>query len=181
MPQLNAPLDEDPGLDQFSDEVRQDVEGLMWLGHLEDDFEFCGHRFTIRTLKADEELNAALISKEYIESMGQAKAWQWAQVALSLTAVDGNEEFCPPAGPDKQAFARARFKWVTEKWYGPTLAYIFNRFMQLTARQLAAIDAVRDLSDRGLQSSSPNVDSLTEQGASKEEKNPAEETLQHLD
>jgi hypothetical protein len=30
--------------DGFPDEVVEDVDGLLWLGHLEDSFEFCGQR-----------------------------------------------------------------------------------------------------------------------------------------
>ena len=176
MPQLNPP----EGLDQFDERIREEVEGLIWLGHLEDSFEFCGHRFVIRTLKADEELAASLVAKDYEDTpIGQSKAWSAANVALALVSIDGDENFCPPTGPDPQAYAQARFNWITQKWYPPVIAFIFARYMELVARQLETIEVIKNLSQRGQQVSSSNADSLKEQGLSEE--NPALETLQHLD
>lgn len=123
--------------DLFDPKVREAVEGLIWLGHLEDSFEFCGHNFVLRTLKADEELAAAAVVKEYTDTLGQAKAWAWANVALALVSVDGDDNFCPPTGPDKLAYARARFQYVTSRWYWPTGEYLFSRYQNLykTARE----------------------------------------------
>lgn len=150
----------------FDPSIREDVEGLAQLGHLQDDFEFAGHHFTIRTLKADEELAATLVCKPYIDSFGQARAWAWARVGLALVSVDNDPNFCPPIGPDKEAFARARFNWVTSRWYWPLGEYLFNRYVALEGRQIEAIRAVANLSDRGLQNSTPSVNSLTEPGDS---------------
>lgn len=146
--------------DEFQPQVVEDVEGLIWLGHLEDEFEFCGHEFVIRTLKAEEELQAALLVKEWGDTIGQAKAWAWANIALALVSVDGDVDFCPPVGPDKSGYARARFKWVISRWYWPLGNYIFARFASLVQRQADAVNAVADLSSRSLHTSTPSVDSL---------------------
>lgn len=140
--------EEDPtsGFDGFPDEIRQDVDGLIWLGYLEDSFEFMGHDFTIRTLRGDEELIAGLVSKEYMDTLGQAKAWAWAQVGLALVAVDGDTNFCPPIGPNKKQYGQARFKYVTENWYWPTCQYILNRYALLLDRQTEALEALESLS-----------------------------------
>jgi hypothetical protein len=95
--------------DRFPDDVVEDVEGLLWLGYLEDTVEFCGHEFVIRTLRLEEEILAGLVTKEYVETLAQAKAWIAAQVGLALVSVDGDENFCPPAGPGSKDYARARF------------------------------------------------------------------------
>jgi hypothetical protein len=134
--------------DMFPDEIQDDVDGLTWLGHLEISVEYCGHTFVLRTLKADEELEAAAITKDYMDTMGQAKAWAWANIALSLVSVDGEKDFCPPAGPNKQAYARSRFNWVTSRWYWHIGNYLFGQYLDLAQRQLRAIDSVRDLSAR---------------------------------
>lgn len=139
------PEDQEP-FDSFPDEVRKDVEGLTWLGYLEDEFEFCGHHFVIRTLRADEELLASVISREYIETLGQAKAWAWANVCLALESVDYDETFCPPTGPDKQKYAKARFQWVTSRWYWPVGEYLFRRYADLVERMNIAVDAMANLS-----------------------------------
>jgi hypothetical protein len=154
------------GFDEFPDDIREDVEGLIWLGHLEDDFEFAGHRFTIRTLKADEELYAGLLAKEYLDTMSQAKAWAWANIALCLVAVDGDEHFVPEIGPDRETNARGKFRYVTSKWYWVVGDHIFNRYLLLSERQLRAVEAVRDLSPRSQPPSQPSADSSTDQGDS---------------
>jgi hypothetical protein len=143
----------------FDDSVRNDVEGLAWLGHLEDQFDFCGHTFVIRTLKADEELLSTLVIKDYVDTFGQARAWAWARIALALVSIDGVTDFCPPLGPDKTAYAHARFRWVTDQWYWPTGEYLFNKYVALERRQLDAIKEVDSLSKGSPQPSTLSVDS----------------------
>lgn len=133
-------------LSVFPKEVQQDIEGLMWLGYLEDSFEFCSHHFVIRTLRGDEELIAAAVSKQYFETVGQAKAWAWANVSLALVSVDHDPGFCPPIGPDKTAYGHARFDYATSKWFWPLGDYLFRRYVELVGRQEAAFKAIQDLS-----------------------------------
>lgn len=154
--------------DDFSEEIQRDVEGLVWLGHLESEINWCGHTFVIRTLKAEEDLVAGLLAKEYIDSVAASKAWAWANIALALVAVDGDTNFCPAIGPDKVANARARFRWVTENWYWPVAEYLFACYLELVDRQKNAIREVEDLSSRSLNPSMPFADSLTEEGDSTE-------------
>lgn len=149
---------------EFDPRVREDVDGLIWLGYLEDEFSFCGHHFVIHTLKGDDELNAGLVAKEYVETFSQARAWAWAKVCLALSAVDGNPNFCPPIGPDKKAFARARFAWCTSQWHWPLTEYIYGRYVDLEARQLAALRALESLSQGSLPNSTLFADSSTEPG-----------------
>lgn len=156
-------------IDDLLPEVQEAVDGLAWLGHLEESFEFAGHTFTLRTLTGEEELLAAQVAQEYRNSLGEPKAWIWAQVALALQAVDDDPDFCPPLGPDRSAFARARFKWVTSRWHWPVAEELMAHYNQLLARALAAIEAAQDLSSRNLRDFWPSVDSLTEQGTSSDE------------
>lgn len=147
--------------DQFPDDVLEDVEGLMWLGYLEDSFEFAGHDFVLRTLRGEEELLAALVTREYVETLGQAKAWVWAQIALALIVVDGDEDFCPPAGPNTKDNARARFQYVTRRWYWPLAAYLYDHYSSLLERQAVALQALQDLSTRSRTSFMASPDSST--------------------
>lgn len=147
--------------DQFPEAVNEAVQGLLWLGHLEDSFEWCGHSFVIRTLRAEEELLASRLTDEYKENIGQPKAWQWAHVALCLESVDGDVNFCPPISPDKMNNARARFNYVTQ-WYPPVGVYLFGRYANLAVKQAEAIEAIEDLSAGSLPTSQPSADSLKE-------------------
>lgn len=147
--QKEASVDENP-FDRFPEEVQRDVEGLTWLGHLSEDYEFCGHHITLRTLRGDEELAAGKVAAEYAGTAAEAKAYAWAHVGLALTQVDGDDNFCPPAGPDREAFARARFRWVSSRWFWPTCEYWFSQYVDLMRRQIKAYQAMQDLSQRSL-------------------------------
>ncbi len=156
---------------EFSSRIQEDIDGLIWLGHLEHEFEFCGHTFGIRTLKADEELAAAQVAKDYIYDGNPfaARAYAWSQIALALVSIDGSEDFCPPVGPDRIAFAKARFQWVTQRWYWATGEYLYTEYTALLQRQVEAINAIQDLSNRSLPISQPSVDFSTEPGTSSNE------------
>lgn len=143
----------------FPDDVRQDVDGLIWLGYLEDRVSWCGHDFVMRTLRGDEELLVALITKDYMETLGQIKAQAWATLGLAITSVDGMDDFCPQATPNQRDFARARFNWVSGNWYWPTAAHLYNRYIALLKRQQEALDALEDFCSRSLPMPTPSASS----------------------
>jgi hypothetical protein len=132
--------------DEFPEEVVEDVDGLLWLGYLEDTVDYCGHEFVIRTLRAEDQLLCALITKEYADTVGQGKAWIASQVALALVAVDEDEDFCPRATFSKKDYARARFHYVISKWYEPVILHIYNAYMNLVERQSSVLEEMENLS-----------------------------------
>lgn len=144
----------------FAPEEQEAVEGLTFLGRMEETVEWCGHYFVLKTLTGEEELLAGLITKEYLESAGQAKAWAWAQVAIALVSVDGDEDFCPAAGPDRVASARARFRYLTTNWYWPTCNALYGAFTALREKRDAAVQRVDFLSRSGPSPSSDSAVSL---------------------
>lgn len=152
--------------DEFSPEVAIAVDGLMWLGHLEEEVKFAGHTFILRTLKAAEELEAALVAKEYLETFGQTKATAWAHVAAALMSVDGDESFCPPIGPDAKQHLRAKFNYITENWYWPLGEFLFDKYVELVKRQIEAVEAVENLSPGSRKNSWKLADSLKKPGDS---------------
>jgi hypothetical protein len=169
-------------LDEFPDQVRKDVDGLIWVGSLTDDFSEFGHNFSIRTLKGEEELITGLLTKEYQDTMMQVKAFAWANVSLALTSVDYNQNFCPDIGPDPMENARGRFRWCLTNWHWPVCKVIFDRLQLLVVRQEAAVAAMRDLSLRSPTSFSPSPDSTTDQADSEREVPLVQpEIIQHLD
>lgn len=173
--------DEKPtSIEDFEPQIQEDVEGLMWLGHLEEEFTFAGHTFVIRTLKGDEELLASLVCKEFTETLGQARAWVWALISQSLVAIDGDENFCPPISNDKRTNAKARFQYCCSNWYWPVAAVINQHFSNLTTRQAEAIQRVEDLFRGNPLISMPFADSSTDSGDS-EELPPQESAADYLD
>jgi len=146
--------------DEFPDEVNEDVDGLIWLGYLEDVIDYCGHEFVIRTLRSEEQLLASLVTKEYTDTLGQAKAWVAAHVGLALVSIDGDEDFCPKASFNKKDFARARFQYVTGKWFEPTINRIYNAYSDLLERQAIVLEEMENLSQESRISFTASPDSL---------------------
>lgn len=163
--------------DRFPEEVIEDVDGLLWLGYLDAEVEFCGHDFVIRTLRLEEEMLASLMTKEYSNSMAETKAFITAQVALALVSVDGDEDFCPAAGPNKKDYARARFNYVASNWYEPTVAFIYTKYAELLERQSVVLKEMDFLSRSDLSSFMGSPSSLI----AKEDSQTAEEILDLLD
>lgn len=154
--------------DEFPPQVAQSVEGLAWLGYLEAEARRWGHSWVLRTLNAEEELEASLIASEFQDSYGAAKANAWANIAAALIAVDDDADFCPPIGHDKRANLRAKFKFVTQ-WHWPVGEYLFGELLKLLEKQAAALEAVDSLSARSLHNFTPSADSSNEQADSPEE------------
>jgi len=148
-------------VDRFPDEVTEDVDGLLWLGYLEDVVEFCGHEFVIRTLRLEEDMLAGLLTKEYKDSMSEAKAFITAQIAMSLVSVDHDEDFCPAIGPNTKDHARARFNYNAKNWYEPTVAFLYSKYADLVERQASALREADFLSKEGLGSFTALPDYLT--------------------
>lgn len=172
MPETQTPFD------AFPEAAREDIDGLIWLGYLEDRFSFCGHDFVVRTLRGDEELLAGLVMKDYIDTLGQPKAHVWSTIALALVAVDGADDFCPPATPNKPDYARARFQWVTANWYWPTALAIFNKYSTLLERQQEALDALEDFCSGSLPTFMPGAGSWSGKVSSEP---PAEDIRDYLE
>jgi hypothetical protein len=152
--------EESTGSEKFPEEITDDVDGLIWLGYLEDTIDFCGHEFVIRTIRAEEQLLAALVTKEYADTLGQAKAWVAAHVALCLVAIDGDEDFCPQAGFSKKDYAKARFRYITRKWYEPTINKIYESYVALLERQAEVLEEMENLSQESQTIFTASPDSL---------------------
>lgn len=154
---------------EFEPDISAPVEGLIHLGNIEEDFEYAGHTFGLRTLTVAEEIAAAKVIEPFRNTLKEPEAWAAAQVGLALTHVDGDEDFCPQAGPNKTAFAQARLNYVSTNWYWPTIDALFRFYAELLQKQIEIVRQVQDLPGRGLLTSWPLADSLNEPGISSEE------------
>jgi hypothetical protein len=126
---------------EFPDEVEQDVTGLMFLGSLSESFELLGHRFTIKTLRAGEELMCAQIVKEYEDTLAQGKAFAIAQVAASIVTVDGRELVKSLGPEDTLMTLRQKFDFIRTRWYWPVIEMIYGHYSGLVVRQAIAYEA----------------------------------------
>lgn len=166
-------------IEDFPPEIQENVEGLMFLGELYNDFDFCGHHFVIRTLRGDEELLASLVCKEFVETVGQARAWIWALVSMCLVSIDGDENFCPQITGNKRDYARARFQYVTRNWFWPLAVHINSKYAELQQEQEAAMGRVEDLFSGNLSTSTPFAGSSNVQDDSEDQ--PTEDIREFLD
>lgn len=154
---------------EFPPQTRLAVEGLLHLGELSEDFEFAAHTFTLRTLRAGEEIAAAQAIQAYRDSLKEPDAWMAAQVGLALVSIDGQDDFCPQAGPDLTQFAKARYNYVTKNWYWPTIYFLYQCYTTLLTKQAEVIQVMQDLSPRSrptfslLDDSSNEPDTLSEE------------------
>lgn len=154
-------------IDEFPEESRESVNGLIWLGFLEESVIAFGHEFVIRTLRVGEELQVSLLTKEFSDSMGVEQALATATVALSLKSVDGDSEFCPVAS--RSDYARQRFRYIQDNWYMPVITRLFESYLSLLSKQQEALERVEDLSTGSLNMFTPSPDSLTEREGSEEQ------------
>lgn len=144
----------------FSDQIRLAVRGLTFLGHIEKEVEFCGHTFSLRTLYPSEKAAVSIVIQPWRGSISEGEVWANAQVGLSLTSVDGDPDFCAQAGPDLNNFTKARLNYVTQKWYQPTLSFLYARYLELEQEALDGIRELQDFSERNRVPSPPLPDSL---------------------
>ncbi len=153
----------------FSDAIRIPVRGLAYIGHITKTVDFCGHTFTLRTLRPTEKAAISIAIAPWRDTIAEPEVWANAQVAMSLEAVDSDADFCPPIGPSITEFAKARLKYVTDAdsgWYQPTLSFLYTTLLALEAEALQAIKELQDLSERNRPQSQPSPDSLIVPGTS---------------
>lgn len=149
-------------------EFQEDTRNAIHLD-LTDEFTFCGAHFSLRILRPDEEMAAALAMNPWKDTIKAQEAWGNAQIALALTSINYDEDFCPPVSPDPQMFANARLRYITANFFQPVLDYVYQRYLSLLVRQKRVIDQVEDLSSGSLPAFSPSASSLTEPGTSAEQ------------
>lgn len=128
----------------FDERHRKDFEGLMFLGRLEDEFEWMGHTFVVRTVTVDELLQASLLTREYEGTLGADRAYLAAIAAAAIETVDG-KPLVTPLGRNDNVHAQ-KFKYIRENWYSWTVDAVYMRFRQLELRVQEILDAMGEAS-----------------------------------
>ncbi len=166
-------------IELFSEQIKIPVYGLSFIGHIEKEIYFCGHVFSIRTLRPYEKAAVAVAVQPLRETIAEGEAWANAQVGLALTGIDYKTDFCDPIGPEINDHAKARYRYVTgpQGLHQTTLNYLYARYLELEQEALDGIRELQDLSERSRTSSQPSPDSLTAQGTSTDETDSVTEPL----
>jgi len=129
-----------PAVDDFDERHSQDLEGLLFLGYLTDDFEVYGHRFSIRTLRRGEKLAITQIASEYENTIGLADALQTACIAGSIMMVDGRPLSIPLSNQENRdpgTWIRRNYNIVSE-WFDPVIEAVYEKYSFLQVRQTTA-------------------------------------------
>ncbi len=129
---------------KFDDAHREDFKGLLYLGRVEDEFEYLGHTFRIRTLTTDKFLEIGLLLKPYRDSLAEARAYAAAIVAACVVSVDGEEMPIPLTREESDV--ATRFRYVQRSWYPPIIDAIYDRFLMLESRVEKALVALGEAS-----------------------------------
>lgn len=133
---------EAPALPEFDPRVRNEFDGLLYLGRLTDAFTYMGHDFVIRTLSTGEILDVALLHKPYLGTMGDIKAYKAALVAACVESVDGRPMPLPITNQPMDTALANRFAYVQKTWFPPLIDVIYERFLaleEMVDRVLAAM------------------------------------------
>lgn len=132
----------DEPLPEFDRRVREDFEGLLYLGALTAEPEWMGHRFLIRTLKVGEVLEIGLLHREYVGTVTDVKAYQAAVVAACVQQIDGRSMPFPITIESQDTALRNRFQYVLDNWFPPTLDAIYEHYLLLEARVERVMEAM---------------------------------------
>lgn len=148
-------------LPSFDERYAEEFNGLLYLGALSKTFEWVGHKFTIRTLTADEYLATGALTKAYAGTIAEARAYTVAVVALCLTSVDGQPLPTPVrTSANDYAWAFQRFDYVKARYFDPTINVIYNEFLVLEYMANQVVDAMGKAS--GWEPSTPGSNANSE-------------------
>jgi hypothetical protein len=118
----------------FDDRWKKDFEGLLYLGKLEKEITSIPlHKFVVRTLTVNEQLEVLLITQPYADGIGYARAYKAAVVAAGLVSVDGKELI--PTDKNSNVL-RQKWDYVTNGWYEPVIDVLYEEIDQLHGRMI---------------------------------------------
>lgn len=135
----------------FSPEIHRAVEGMTYLGYYSKEINFVGHRFTMETIRPHMKFAIGQAMEPYRNTLIEPAVWGSMHVAMALTSVDTNPNFCPPTGDDEVEFVRARLAWLTSKtgWWQPTIDYLFGEYLAMEQVVIQAITELHSLAKAG--------------------------------
>jgi hypothetical protein len=126
----------------FDPKHNQDFEGLMHLGELRHEFAWAGHTFLIRTLKVDELLQVALLTRDFAGTYGADRAYVTALVAACLVEVDGEPVYMALGSEDGGGERVAKKYAKVKTWYSQTIDAVYSELQKLEARVNELLDAM---------------------------------------
>lgn len=138
---LSLQEDQEP-LPEFDPKVRQDFEGLLYLGRLTHKYHYLGHEFVIRTITTGETLEIGLLHKPYADTMGDIKAYQAALAAACVVTVDGRPLPAPLTVDASDTALLNRFEYVLRSWFPTVIDMVYEQYLILEDRVRQVMEAM---------------------------------------
>ena len=139
----------------FPPQMISQMQDLLHLGELNDQFEYLGHTFEIRTMRIGEELAALAQIKQYQDvPLAQGRAYATAMVAGAVVTVDG-QPLVQSLSPGERGNAAQKFSKVSQ-WYFYVIDYIYKRYLELEKKQAEVLQELQSQLD-------PNADEPVEE------------------
>lgn len=115
---------ESKNIDSFPEEWKDEFEGLLFLGHLQREITSIPmHKFVIRTLTVNDQLEVSLVAKPYLETIGYGRAYKSAIVAASLVEIDGRPFISPKKNNN---MVQQKFDYLTNNWHDIVVDTLYN-------------------------------------------------------
>lgn len=152
---LEMPVEEDPlpveapepskeqehGIDEvFPPEYVEPLRGLMFLGFIENEVEYGGHRFLIGTLREGEILRIGQLLKNFAGTVTEIEARRMYTVAASVRSVDGIP-LCPPYKDGTDAIYEKSLE--VRKWYPAVIRFLYNEYAAMETTAINVSDALK--------------------------------------
>lgn len=112
----------------FPHEFVEPVRGLLFLGRIEREVEFAGHKFLMHTLTEGEILRIGQLIKGYRETLTEAEAQRLFTLSAAITAVDGEPIYQAINDKYDDIYERAS---VLKGWYPGVVRALYGEYMSM--------------------------------------------------
>lgn len=129
---------------EFDPRFRDAFTGLLYVGDLQDEFSWGGHKIRIRTIHPDEYKAVASLHAQFAGTIGDVRAYADAIVAACIISVDGKPLPITPLGPPENTLERVRaaYDYISAHWYSWTIDAIYDRFRVLEGKVEEILEAL---------------------------------------
>jgi hypothetical protein len=134
--------DGEPALPEFDPRHREAFDGLLFLGALDTEFVWAGHRFKIRTLTTGELLEVALAQRQYRDSLGDSRSYVTAIAAACIVHVDGKPLPQPLSTQVSDTEFSNKFAYVRDSWFPWVTDTVYGEYMKLEAQATEVLEAM---------------------------------------
>ncbi len=124
----------------FPKEMVEDLKGLLFVGKLQEEHEFAGHRFLMHTLTEGEILRVGQLCQPYKGTSVELNARRLYTIAASIESVDGEpmlKSYKPEPDPIYEKGEEVKM------WYPATIAYLYSKYIDMETSATEVANALK--------------------------------------